>query len=874
MCASADETVVSFDSEQAISAWTLKGDVAIDPSKGRGDGGATLRVGPGGQALGKLRETDDSGTMDVWVFDDLTKPAKPKDRRAGPRWGLLQTDGRVLVMGAIYAPYLDGAKTYAASDSDQKMWFDVQYSALQRKQGWHRWTFTFDAEKGLSIALDGRKARFDWNRSKIRGFCGVAFFGDQKGSGAQTLWVDDLRAQLSGPMVAKPAPPPPPPPVTPEKDPVVENPPNLVPAVQGKHPRLLFTAEDIPAMSERIKGGSKPFMDQLVRYLGASQKPNHTKFLTDATDAQRQGFWRLPTVALHYALTGDAKSRQQATEFLEFLIGLQHWETGAETDSGMGAANIMAGAALAYDWLYDSLDPAFREVCRKKLLLQARRMYYRGHLMKVKNTHYWQNDPQNNHRAHRDAGLALCVLAAATGAAEESWILAETQKELQFVHDWLPPDGTYHEGPGYMGFGMNHTLLAFDAADRCLGTRYLEHPFFANSPLFRIYTLRPGLKAAFPYADCGGGAGFYNNFMLRCLARHPNPDLLDATLRFFDADPNAAQYGWFSVVWHDPSLERGRMENLPKNTFFPDLGLAYMRDGWEASNVGVMFKCGPYGGYTLNKYRNERDYHYINVAHDDPDANMFLLDAGGRLLASNDGYSKKKRTGSHNTILVNGKGQKGEGSGWTQPLKKTDMTRLSYVTTWKDAGAVVVVEGEAGAAYASRLTRYRRSLIWVPGSYVLVLDDIRAPEPAEITWLLQGPQVETLNGDAGHFALRQKDVACEVRVAADRPFDSAIGTSLADNRGKAMKLPQLQLKATAPQWRVASLYDPWQQRELKLSLTADGGESAVVRVAGPQFADTWQWQAAPDNESPSGLTGRRDGGFSVQVGPADKAPRD
>ena len=145
------QQAVTFQAPSAIAGWTVSGDVKVDASMDRGGGGGSLRVGPGGKAVWKLRDADGAGQVEMWVYEDQTKAAKPKERHVGPRWGLIQSDGRVLVVGVLHAPYLAGDTTYSASDSDQKNWFNVQYLAVPRKPGWHKWTFDFDPEKGLTI---------------------------------------------------------------------------------------------------------------------------------------------------------------------------------------------------------------------------------------------------------------------------------------------------------------------------------------------------------------------------------------------------------------------------------------------------------------------------------------------------------------------------------------------------------------------------------------------------------------------------------------------------------------------------------------------------------------------------------------------------
>ncbi|MDH7568351.1 MAG: heparinase II/III family protein, partial [Armatimonadota bacterium] len=659
-------------------------------------------------------------------------------------------------------------------------------------------------------------------------------------------------------------------PVVPESDPPADPRVDLVPAVQGKHPRLLFTAADIPALRALAQGEGKPFFEQLERYRGASKPPTHTNWQRDATDAQRQGMWRLPTVALHYVLTGDKRSFEDAAGFLRKFLETEDWEVGEERNSGMAAANIMVGAGLAYDWLYNDLDPPFREALRKKLLLHARWQYYGGHKNGNKANGYWQADPQNNHRWHRDAGLTLCALAVAGDGPGWEWIVSKTLEELRFVHQWLPEDGSCHESPSYMVFGMPYLVLAFDAADRCLGTRLLQHPFFKANLSFRMHTLTPGLKDAFHFGD-SGGTGFINNYLFRCAAVHRERDLQAAVMRFYEADPQSFQYGWFSLVWYDPTLRGGSLERVPVNALYPDLGLAAFRDRWSDEGVALMFKCGPYGGFKLNDYRNQTGS-YINIAHDDPDCGMFTLFAGGKFVAENDRYANNKGTASHNTLLVNGKGQRGEGPGhWMQPIKGVDMNTLARIVTWKDVGRAAVAEGEAAKAYVG-LDRFRRTVAWVPGGYVLVLDHIRGEGNTDVTWLLQAPVVETVDAATGAYRLKNDPAACDVRIVADRPFTGRVAPSPADHRGRPLGFQQIQLNARVTAWRVATLMDPWKHGNLRVALKAEDDAAAVVTVTGTGIADTWTWRVAPDGETPSTLKGERDGAALIEVGPADRAP--
>ncbi|MCS7181146.1 MAG: hypothetical protein NZ891_07360, partial [bacterium] len=158
--------------------------------------------------------------------------------------------------------------------------------------------------------------------------------------------------------------------VIPEKAPEWKEEAKLLPKVKNVHPRLLFGPEDIKILKEKQNTEfGKIFYQMIIDYLPVCKAPDHTNFLRDGTDAQRQGFWRLPTVALHYILTGDKNSYEKALGYMKLFLSLPDWEIGAERNSGMGAAYIMVGAAFAYDLLYNDLPVDFREEFRKNSLI-------------------------------------------------------------------------------------------------------------------------------------------------------------------------------------------------------------------------------------------------------------------------------------------------------------------------------------------------------------------------------------------------------------------------------------------------------------------------------------------------------------------------
>lgn len=674
----------------------------------------------------------------------------------------------------------------------------------------------------------------------------------------------------------------------PNNDPSARKVWRLKPELKNTHPRLLVTPEELPELRSFYKSAeAKPWRDKVEAYLGASKTNPGSEWLKDATDGQRQGFWRLPTVALDYLMTGDKRSLEACEMYMREFLKHEDWETGSERSSGMSAANIMVGAALAYDWCYNDLDPQLREKFGEKLFEQARKMYYGGHLNYNNANAYWQNDPANNHRWHRNAGLTLAMLAVYEEKPEQQWMMEKTMEDLEFVRKWLPHDGSCHEGPNYFTFGGNHLTVAFDAADTALGSDLMQADYFKNAGHYRLHTLTPGMGGIFSYGDGGvGSLGSYNNFTLAGASINEQPDVLDGLRRFHEKEPKSFGFGWFSILWDTDDLPSGNMENLHTKALFEDVGFAVMRDSWKDDAVAASFKCGPWGGYDLMRYSNS-GRKYVNVAHDDPDANSFLIAKGDTMVALPDGYSKHKASQNHNTILINDLGQmtigREEGGVWSQPSRSNrgEMARMAYLTAFKDEGKITAVEGEASGSYLeyskgskSRpdLDRFRRTFLWVEGDYILVLDDIRAPKDVDVTWLIQSKDIETRSSMENRFDLKADNEAIPMQLVSDQSFQTDIVDSPADNRGKPMGLRQLRAEVEAEHVRFASVYDPW-GRGLTVELVAKGPELTWVQVSGAGFRDVWKWEAPKDNETASSISLDRRGsnqeGQGFAIGPED-----
>ena len=519
-------------------------------------------------------------------------------------------------------------------------------------------------------------------------------------------------------------------------------------SMRGVHPRLFMSKDEFAQMYAMRDSDPilKVHVDRMIEEANTEITVNQktlAKTFGSASQAVVHALGRFPKIAFAHGMKPSEVTAKKLKDILNILLETPHWDTGFELDSGMGGSCVMLLAAMSYDLICDELEPEIRKQMAQKLFTHARRMYYLGHLEKgLHKVKYWQQDPANNHRWFRNKGLISCLLVVADEPGiEADWLMEQVKKEMDYVVKWFPPEGDCHESVTYAHFGFAHLAMSATMMDRIVGTSYLQHPGFANAWKSIVYSFDQKLGNHISYGDTKNwdkkrswgklGAFFIGPKISR------DAQAQAALTAVHDRVLGEKESSWTTLAFYDPTVTADTSAVLPLNRMFPDLGVAWLRDAWDANGGPLfMFKCGPYGGYRLNEYRHSEDSaKYISVAHDDPDANTFSFILDGQMIAHPGFYDMPKLTANQNTILVNGKGQIGEGGGWLQPIKGKDMRGLSYLTTWQEDEKTgrVVIEGEAGNAYPD-LKHFRRTTIWLPGDYVLILDDVAAKGEQDIAW--------------------------------------------------------------------------------------------------------------------------------------------
>ncbi len=494
------------------------------------------------------------------------------------------------------------------------------------------------------------------------------------------------------------------------------NPPQepMLPELARQHPRLYFTADDIPAMRARLQ-------DPRVRQFYTPSGPLTRKPPAFKPGGRNGGAFRsLPNAALSYVLEPTQEKLDGIITWLEMATTYPH--CGVDLD----AEYFMEGVALTYDWLYHDLPEDLRDRVRDTIVRQTTEVYraslagHTGGGLNFQQNHYWY------------AHLAMILGAAAVyGDVPEArdW-LAWGWDRAERIFLTFSPDGAFHEGPAYWDFSMPTLYMLVDLYERCTGL----HVPWADTGLhgqavFRFHQVYPGLKHSATLEDT-------------TVPKSPPPIrlLLWEAKRFRDSVPqgiadllNAGPSGTaFNFLWLDESIEPGDpFADVPLAQYYPDVETAFARTSWDDDATWVALVSRPLGGHFWAEMCER--YGLSGTGHNHPEQGHFMIFGRGEVLAHDPGYTYEKLTRNHNTILIDGQGQYGDGEMWPGPKPGR-----ATITGFASEDGVTIIAADPSSAYPEELglQRFERILALAGPDLVVVRDRLAADQPRVFSWLL------------------------------------------------------------------------------------------------------------------------------------------
>jgi len=144
-----------------------------------------------------------------------------------------------------------------------------------------------------------------------------------------------------------------------------------------------------------------------------------------------------------------------------------------------------------------------------------------------------------------------------------------------------------------------------------------------------------------------------------------------------------------------------------------------------------------------------------------------VLFAGGEWLIRDDGY-RAKWTGQHNALLIDGKGQLGEGKMWFSGAEQLRLKARPRVIRAVSSQEMDHIVGDATEAYPRDigLRHYIRHLIFLKPDVLIVIDDIELDEARELE-LRFHPEQDKAQKDGNIFRIKGENTLMRIEPLTD-----------------------------------------------------------------------------------------------------------
>ena len=407
-----------------------------------------------------------------------------------------------------------------------------------------------------------------------------------------------------------------------------------------------------------------------------------TRFLkTNQVYEDNVVFWGdyLLCLSLRVLLFERQADTMQLIQWIDALVSLPVWgrssdPNGLDHNNDLSADFNMIGLAVALNWHNARLGESRVERIKQKIRYQAQQML---HWITTGRSSW----PGVNTQNHAYFGYQSLLMAGA--------VLLDDNKDDPEALDFLqiaaaafrrftsnlPSDGSYHEGIGYISFGLLGLLPSLMLLEQITDQSWMPHEWFdAHFPAMNALT--PLHCNSGFHVDDGDGCYPCNAaFTLWASRQSPNSQTRKAAgqllAKLTEVDKNALLEGkylignfWLTLLSPDvfdltDVLPQFKSQSTPY-TLLPSAGycVSHLSDHRKA-----YFLTAPPHGHELFS----REQHTYAYGHHHPDTgNVLLIDKGNWVLADT-GYTYCKASSEHNVLLVDEQGQYNDNYVWMPP---------------------------------------------------------------------------------------------------------------------------------------------------------------------------------------------------------------
>lgn len=527
--------------------------------------------------------------------------------------------------------------------------------------------------------------------------------------------------------------------------------------MRGVHPRLYLDHSRIAELREAVPTTHASMWKQVRDLADRAVRRGPPAYRERDASGDEQLWQRevgntMPVLAMAWLLSGDKQYLDSARQWALASCTYPTWGLNRTDGMDLAAGHQLFGLGLVYDWCYADLGDDARRTIRDTLAKRTAAMFAAAATGQA----WWRRSYLQNHLWVNISGMAVAGFALFDEVPDASRWIALPLDKFQRTMAALGPDGASHEGVGYWEYGAEYMLKFMDLARSRLGVNLYTNQWWANTARYAKYLSLPRNawtrgNCIVDIADCPRSHWYGPDYILRSLA-HEFHDGHAQWLAQQVEDAGVAAPGapWLNLVWFDPTLAPQSPSSLPTLRHFEDMDIVSARSDWSGDESLLVFKCGPFIGH-----KGVEEFAYDpGGGHVHPDANHFVLFGAGEWLIRDDGY-RSKWTGQHNTLLVDDRGQLGEGKQWfaaTEPLAVKARPKILRASS---SDALDQLTGDSTEAYPKTLglQRHVRHLLFLKPEVLLVCDEVVADKPRRLE-LRFHPESRQATREGNAFVLR------------------------------------------------------------------------------------------------------------------------
>lgn len=567
---------------------------------------------------------------------------------------------------------------------------------------------------------------------------------------------------------------------------------SLRPELKGIHPRVYVTDKELDGLRRRARTTHRALWQLALRNVRALQiePPPPPAQLRRVQNEVGIG---IAEAALAYKIEGDKKYLDAAKKYMDAAASYDIWGyANNKPDVDLAAGHLLYGMGWGYDLLYHDLTESERTRYRNKLVRQAHLMFEYFKPKSGKTYAYSQN-----HTFIPISGLAVTAYALYDEATEAPQWAALSRAIFDRVLATYSTDGYYYEGFEYWIFSTPWLVHYLDAHAHATGEDLYEQPGFRLTHKYVAHAMLPDGDNVFDFGDVYAGPetrakkgedyerthpeSHYSsnyNLLYRFAARFRNPEAAGVAQWLKSLGQVNAEEFW-SLLWYDASLRPTPIERQSRWHYFPDHEVVYWRSNWSTSATAMAFKCGPPEGHHTAALLARFPEWRLSAGHSHPDANSFIIYAGGKYLTGDSGYAGVPLTAHHNTVLVGGRGQGLEGKGhdpW-EGVPYDQLNKIRIIDVKADANSVVA-RGDATGAYIRELglIRFERRFQFSTTAGFTITDILEADKPQVFTSFLHADESLAKTGE-GRFAINAENTKMSVVIVDPKVADIKIETN-------------------------------------------------------------------------------------------------